>query len=37
LIDASKYFLKVGDFAAVTITEAGDFDLYGTPLGVDPL
>jgi ribosomal protein S12 methylthiotransferase len=37
LIDASKYFLKVGDFAAVTITEAGDFDLYGTPLGMDPL
>jgi len=37
LIDASKYFLKVGDFAAVTITEAGDFDLYGTPQGVAPL
>ena len=31
LIDASKYYLKQGDFARITITEASDFDLYGTP------
>ncbi|WP_373019357.1 30S ribosomal protein S12 methylthiotransferase RimO, partial [Muriicola sp.] len=31
LIDASKYFLRVGDFARIRITEAADFDLYGIP------
>ncbi len=31
LIDASKYYLKQGDFAQITITEASDFDLYGIP------
>jgi len=31
LIDASKYYLKQGDFAQITITEAADFDLYGIP------
>ncbi len=29
LIDASKYYLKVGDFSKVKIYEAEDFDLYG--------
>ncbi|MGB5698284.1 30S ribosomal protein S12 methylthiotransferase RimO [Muriicola sp.] len=33
LIDASKYYLKQGDFTTVTITEAADFDLYGRPEG----
>ncbi|HLT53414.1 MAG TPA: 30S ribosomal protein S12 methylthiotransferase RimO [Flavobacteriaceae bacterium] len=28
LIDASKVYLKTGEFATVTITEASDFDLY---------
>ncbi|OBX23187.1 MULTISPECIES: 30S ribosomal protein S12 methylthiotransferase RimO [Bizionia] len=28
LIDASKTYLKTGEFATVTITEAADFDLY---------
>ena len=28
LIDASKVYLKTGEFATVTITEAADFDLY---------
>jgi ribosomal protein S12 methylthiotransferase len=28
LIDASKYYLKTGDFAIVKINEAEDFDLY---------
>ena len=31
LIDASKHYLKTGDFARVIITEASDFDLYGEP------
>ncbi len=31
-IDASKYYLRVGDFAQIKITEAGDFDLYGEPV-----
>ncbi|WP_242085355.1 30S ribosomal protein S12 methylthiotransferase RimO [Aestuariivivens sediminis] len=29
LIDASKTYLKTGEFATVKITEAADFDLYG--------
>ncbi len=37
LIDASKFYLKVGEFVKVLITEAGDFDLYGTPVGVAAL
>ncbi|WP_024481501.1 30S ribosomal protein S12 methylthiotransferase RimO [Cellulophaga baltica] len=32
LIDASKYYLKVGDFVTLKITEAADFDLYGEPV-----
>ncbi len=32
LIDASKHYLKTGDFSKVKITEAADFDLYGEPL-----
>ena len=28
LIDASKYYLKTGEFTTVMITEAADFDLY---------
>ena len=37
LIEASAYYLKVGEFVSVEITEAGDFDLYGVPQGVPPL
>ena len=29
LIDAKKYFCRVGDFVTVIITDATDFDLYG--------
>jgi len=29
LVDASAYFVRIGDFAHVKITSAGDFDLYG--------
>lgn len=32
LIDASKYYLKTGDFTTVKITDAADFDLYGEPI-----
>ena len=32
LIDASKYYLKTGDFVNVTITDATEFDLYGEPV-----
>lgn len=31
LIDASKYYVKQGDFTSITITDAADFDLYGIP------
>ncbi|MGB5172368.1 30S ribosomal protein S12 methylthiotransferase RimO [Eudoraea sp.] len=31
LIDATKYYLKMGDFATIKITDASDFDLYGEP------
>ncbi|MFN0275731.1 MAG: 30S ribosomal protein S12 methylthiotransferase RimO, partial [Chitinophagales bacterium] len=32
LVDASQYFVRVGDFANVTITSAEEFDLYGIPV-----
>jgi ribosomal protein S12 methylthiotransferase len=31
LIDAAKYYVKVGDFTRITITDATEFDLYGIP------
>jgi ribosomal protein S12 methylthiotransferase len=31
LIDASKYYLRIGDFAQIRITDAEEFDLYGVP------
>jgi ribosomal protein S12 methylthiotransferase len=31
LIDASKFYLKTGEFAQIKITEATEFDLYGEP------
>jgi len=31
LIDATKHYLKIGEFAAITIDEATEFDLYGSP------
>ena len=37
LIDAKKYYLKLGDFADVEITSATDFDLYGIPIKTNPL
>jgi ribosomal protein S12 methylthiotransferase len=32
LIDASKFYVKQGEFVNVKITEAADFDLYGEPV-----
>ena len=37
LIDAKKYYLKVGDFTDVEITYATDFDLYAIPIKIKPL
>ncbi|MCX2720144.1 30S ribosomal protein S12 methylthiotransferase RimO [Lentiprolixibacter aurantiacus] len=34
LIDATKFYVKIGDFTQVKIVEAADFDLYGEPVGV---
>lgn len=32
LVDASKFYLKQGDFVDLKIIEAADFDLYGEPV-----
>lgn len=32
LVDARNYYLKIGDFVEIEITEASDFDLYGQPV-----
>jgi ribosomal protein S12 methylthiotransferase len=32
LVDASKHYLRIGDFATVKITSAEEFDLYGEPM-----
>ena len=32
LVDAREHYIKIGEFIPVKIHEAGDFDLYGTPL-----
>lgn len=32
LIDATKHYLKTGDFATIKIIDASDFDLYGVPV-----
>ncbi len=31
LIDAAKFYVKVGDFSLIKITDATEFDLYGEP------
>lgn len=36
LIDATKYYVKTGDFVNIKITEASDFDLYGKPAKQTP-
>lgn len=32
LIDASKFYVKVGDFCQIKISDATEFDLYGEPI-----
>lgn len=32
LIDAAKFYIKVGDFSMIKITDATEFDLYGEPV-----
>ena len=32
LIDATKHYVKIGDFVNVKITDAADFDLFGEPV-----
>jgi ribosomal protein S12 methylthiotransferase len=32
LIDATKHYLKQGEFIQVLVTEASDYDLIGTPV-----
>ncbi len=32
LVDASKFYVKVGDFTKVKVIDAGDFDLYAEPI-----
>ena len=32
LVDASKHFVRMGDFANIKITDATEFDLYGEPV-----
>jgi len=32
LVDAKEHYIKTGEFIEVSIHEAGDFDLYGTPV-----
>ncbi|MEO0571549.1 MAG: 30S ribosomal protein S12 methylthiotransferase RimO [Bacteroidota bacterium] len=31
LIDATKFYIKVGEYTEIKITDAADFDLYGEP------
>jgi ribosomal protein S12 methylthiotransferase len=32
LVDASKFYLKTGDFVNLKITDATEFDLYAEPV-----
>jgi ribosomal protein S12 methylthiotransferase len=32
LVDAREHYVKIGEFVDIKIHEAGDFDLYGTPV-----
>lgn len=33
LVDASKHYIRIGDFAEIRITDATEFDLMGEPIG----
>jgi ribosomal protein S12 methylthiotransferase len=32
LVDAREHYIKIGEFIPIKIHQAGDFDLYGTPI-----
>jgi ribosomal protein S12 methylthiotransferase len=32
LVDAREHYVKIGEFIDIEIHEAGDYDLYGTPV-----
>ena len=32
LVDAKEHYVKIGEFIDIKIHEAGDYDLYGTPV-----
>ena len=32
LIDATKHYVKIGDFTNIKITDASDYDLFGEPV-----
>jgi ribosomal protein S12 methylthiotransferase len=32
VVDATKHYIKIGEFIDITIHDAGDYDLYGTPI-----
>jgi len=32
LVDATKHYIKIGEFIDIEIYDAGDYDLYGTPV-----
>jgi ribosomal protein S12 methylthiotransferase len=34
LVDATEHYVKIGEFIDIKIHEAGDYDLYGTPIKV---
>jgi len=34
LVDASKHYLKVGEYVNLKVTEAADFDLYAEPISI---
>ena len=34
LVDAKQHYLKIGEFVDITIDEAADFDLYGSPVSI---
>ena len=34
LVDARAHYIKIGEFVDIKIHEAGDYDLYGTPITV---
>jgi ribosomal protein S12 methylthiotransferase len=32
IVDAKEHYIKIGEFIDIKIHEAGDYDLYGTPV-----